>query len=83
MGSHAVVFYIFMIINLYETTIAHSGYDLPYTFFDGKDHAFHHSHIDSMYGSFFLIMDKILGTDKKFKEHLARQEKKKLAEKSQ
>jgi sterol desaturase/sphingolipid hydroxylase (fatty acid hydroxylase superfamily) len=76
LNSHMVVVFIFTTIVMFETTIAHSGYELPYTFFDGKDHAYHHSHIESMYGSFFLILDRIMGTDKGFKEYLLRQAKK-------
>jgi sterol desaturase/sphingolipid hydroxylase (fatty acid hydroxylase superfamily) len=67
---HLITFFVWSFIMMYETTIAHSGYDFPWTLVDARPHAFHHSHYCDNYGSFFLIWDKLLGTNSTYLSHL-------------
>jgi sterol desaturase/sphingolipid hydroxylase (fatty acid hydroxylase superfamily) len=66
-----------MILATCESTIAHCGYDLSFFFVDGKEHSYHHAHADSMYGSFLMLFDKIMGTDKQYKNYLSKLKAKK------
>lgn len=60
-----------------ETTLAHCGYNFPYVFVDGREHAYHHSHFQDNYGAWFNLWDKLLGTDKNWRKYEAKKEKEK------
>jgi len=73
-NAHLVTRLIWTFVYSIESFIAHSGYDIP----SAKAHYFHHSHphTPANFGSFFLIWDKILGTDQYYKDYLKREESK-------
>jgi sterol desaturase/sphingolipid hydroxylase (fatty acid hydroxylase superfamily) len=73
MGSHILVFWIWLAIALTFTIDAHSGYSFWISPFNklpfqvGSDrHDFHHSHNVGCYGAAFRFWDNIMGTDKAF-----------------
>lgn len=92
---HLLTYWIWMSVMLLETTLAHSGYDFPYCFVDGSEHAYHHSHYQNNYGkilfitkygnqgSWFTIWDKLMGTDKEWKKYMQRKKLKKESEKKE
>lgn len=78
MRSHLYTCALWMIIRMWETLDAHSGYDFPFSpwrllspLMLGPDgHDWHHSHNRGNYGV-FRFWDWILGTDKEYKKWLA------------
>lgn len=80
---HCVTLMAWTLLQITESSEAHSGYDLPWSPFvltrDGGRHDFHHSHAggpegmgtSGSYASWFEFWDKICGTDKSFKKFLA------------
>jgi len=78
--SHIFTMYLYMVLQMAETTLAHCGYQLipSNCLLDSREHAYHHSHIQSMYGSWFTLVDKLFKTDiqyKQYKEKLQQQDK--------
>ena len=76
MGSHILVFWLWLAIALTFTIDAHSGYSFMISPFNklpfqvGSDrHDFHHSHNVGCYGAAFRFWDSIMGTDKAFIEY--------------
>ncbi|KAL0484598.1 4,4-dimethylsterol C-4alpha-methyl-monooxygenase [Acrasis kona] len=69
--SHMVTFFIWTFVMMIESSIAHCGYDFPFLNFiqDARVHAYHHSHYMDNYGSYFNLWDKLLGTNKNFKQY--------------
>ena len=76
MGSHVLVFWLWLSMALTFTIDAHSGYyflispfnKLPFQV--GSDrHDYHHSHNVGCYGAAFVFWDWIMGTDKHFLEY--------------
>jgi sterol desaturase/sphingolipid hydroxylase (fatty acid hydroxylase superfamily) len=86
MGSHVLVFWLWLAIALTFTIDAHSGYSflispfnkLPFQV-ESDRHDFHHSHNVGCYGAAFRFWDSVMGTDKAFLEFEAAQRKKKEA----
>ena len=75
MRSHLFTYFVWQTVMQTESILAHSGYNLPFVpIVDGREHAFHHSHIQANYGSWFLIFDKLFGTDQPFKLWLKKKE---------
>ncbi len=76
MGSHILVFWLWLAIALTFTIDAHSGYYFLFSPFNklpfqvGSDrHDFHHSHNVGCYGAAFTFWDSVMGTDKQFLEY--------------
>jgi len=91
LGSHLSITLIWFWFRLLETGDAHSGYAFPWSPFNmfpaiqgGPDrHDFHHSHNVGNYGAFFTFWDRLMGTDKayrEFKKNEVEQNKKKRTE---
>lgn len=81
-SAHAVEVWSYLVIRLWETIDAHSGYSFPWSpwkllpFQGGPDrHDFHHSHNVGNYGM-LAFWDWICGTDKAYREWKAKQEEK-------
>ena len=75
MKSHPLTFWLWLVIRLFETVDAHSGYSFPFSPFHifywqggSERHDFHHSHNIGCYGSFTIFWDWICGTDKAFND---------------
>jgi sterol desaturase/sphingolipid hydroxylase (fatty acid hydroxylase superfamily) len=76
---HAVVFWFYFLLRMWETVDAHSGYKFPFspwallTWIQGgsEPHDWHHSH-GHKHGNFgmFRIWDHLCGTDKAYKQWL-------------
>ncbi|XP_013413905.1 methylsterol monooxygenase 1-like [Lingula anatina] len=79
--THFVLLWVWVAFRLMETIDVHTGYDIPHLFhlipFYGgaKAHDFHHMNFVGNYSSTFTYWDKICGTDKQYKEYLAKQKK--------
>lgn len=76
MGSHILVFWLWLAIALTFTIDAHSGYSFLISPFNklpfqvGSDrHDYHHSHNVGCYGAAFRFWDSVMGTDKAFLEY--------------
>jgi sterol desaturase/sphingolipid hydroxylase (fatty acid hydroxylase superfamily) len=87
MGSHVLVFWLWLAIALTFTIDAHSGYTFLMSPFNklpfqvGSDrHDFHHSHNVGCYGAAFRFWDSVMGTDKAFNDYEAARLKKLHAE---
>jgi len=83
MGSHVLVFWVWLVIRIGEIVDTHSGYEFkysPYSMFKwqgGADrHEFHHSHNTGCFGSFTIFWDQICGTDEKYNQYRARKDAK-------
>jgi sterol desaturase/sphingolipid hydroxylase (fatty acid hydroxylase superfamily) len=81
-GSHFIVFLIWIILRLMETIDAHSGYSFSFSpfgllpFQGGVErHDFHHSKNVGCYGSFTIFWDSVLGTDQAFLEFQKKKQK--------
>ena len=80
---HLVTYVLWLIIRVFETLDGHSGYEFPWSPFrllpmsaSAQYHNYHHTHNDGNYGSFFMIWDTLLGTNKYYFKYLANAEKK-------
>ncbi|CAF2411383.1 unnamed protein product [Rotaria sp. Silwood2] len=69
--THIFTLCLWVAIRLYQTVIAHSGYDFPYISTQywlpelmpgALAHDYHHQHGKWSYGSFFSIWDQLMGT---------------------
>jgi sterol desaturase/sphingolipid hydroxylase (fatty acid hydroxylase superfamily) len=76
MGSHILVFWLWLAIALTFTIDAHSGYYFSISPFNkfpfqvgSNRHDYHHSHNVGCYGAAFTFWDSIMGTDKSFLEY--------------
>jgi 4-alpha-methyl-delta7-sterol-4alpha-methyl oxidase len=66
LGSPFAIVMVWMVIRTLETADAHSGYAFTSS---ASRHAFHHLHAQrGCYGSFFSPWDRLLGTDKQWRE---------------
>ena len=79
MGSHILVFWLWLGIRIGEIVDTHSGFEFkysPYSLFwwqGGADrHEFHHSHNVGCYGSFTVFWDLIMGTDDAYNKYRQR-----------
>jgi len=74
MGSHIFTLYMWLLLRLWETVDAHSGYALPFPlspfslFGVAEQHDYHHSQNKGCFGSFFGVWDWICGTDADYKK---------------
>jgi len=74
MGSHIFTLYMWLLLRLWETVDAHSGYALPFPlspfslFGVAEQHDYHHSQNKGCFGSFFGLWDWICGTDADYKK---------------
>lgn len=82
LSSHLVTVAVWLVIRMLKTCDAHSGYNFPWSPFnagfpmnEARRHDFHHSANMGSYGSFFVVWDRLCGTDNAFK---ARQRKNKM-----
>lgn len=76
-GSHIIVFWVWLAIRIGEIVDTHSGYNFewsPYSLLPwqgGADrHDFHHSHNDGCYGSFTIFWDQLMGTDAAYNRYV-------------
>lgn len=83
--SHMWTLATFVVLRMLKTCDAHSGYNFPASPFnwgfplnEAKRHDFHHSANMGSYGSFFVVWDRLCGTDKPFKIRQEKNEKKSL-----
>ena len=81
MGSHAVVYWLWIAFRIAKTCDAHSGYRFewsPFALLPGsltaEQHDFHHSHNVGSYGSMTNFWDWLCGTNKEFYEYKASQQ---------
>ena len=72
--THLLTMSIWVFIRMLKSTDAHSGYNFPFSPFnlgfplnEAKRHDFHHSANVGSFGSFFVVWDRLCGTDKAFK----------------
>ena len=66
LGAHLITFGLWVAIRVYETVAAHSGY--AFTSIASR-HAYHHLYAArGCLGSFFGLWDRIMGTDKHWRE---------------
>lgn len=66
LGTHLLTFGIWVVIRVFETVEAHSGYAFTRL---ASRHAFHHLYAaKGCLGSFFGIWDRVMGTDKQWRE---------------
>lgn len=70
-NTHIFTLQLWVAVRVYQTVIAHSGYNFPYIstqywlpeLMPGAiAHDFHHQHSNWNYGSFFSVWDRIMGT---------------------
>jgi sterol desaturase/sphingolipid hydroxylase (fatty acid hydroxylase superfamily) len=83
MGSHVIVFWMWLVIRIAETVDAHSGYDFKFSpfsflpFFNGSSrHDFHHSHNVGCYGAMSTAWDCMMGTDIEYLKYKDRDDRK-------
>lgn len=74
MGSHALVFWMWIAFRQTEAINAHSGYQFFPEFIckwcsGGRFHEFHHSHNIGNYGALTTIWDSLMGTDSAYLEY--------------
>jgi sterol desaturase/sphingolipid hydroxylase (fatty acid hydroxylase superfamily) len=86
MGSHPVTLFAWLVLRVWETVDAHSGYSFKWSPFKmfwwqgGPDrHDFHHSHNIGCYGSFTIFWDWFCHTDQAFLDFTEKQRRAKLA----
>ena len=66
LGTHLFTYGLWVVIRVFETVEAHSGYAFTRI---ASRHAFHHLYAaKGCLGSFFGIWDRIMGTDRKWRE---------------
>lgn len=66
LGTHLLTFGLWVVIRVFETVDAHSGY--AFTRLESR-HAFHHLYAaKGCLGSFFGIWDRIMGTDRQWRQ---------------
>lgn len=80
---HLATYIFWLIIRVFETLDGHSGYEFPWSPFrllplsgSAQYHNYHHTHNDGNYGSFFMIWDTLLGTNKSYFKFLSENDKK-------
>ena len=66
---HIGTYALWLVLRIWKTTEAHSGYDFPITPFgclpftgSSRFHNYHHLHFKGNYGSFFIFWDYLCGT---------------------
>eukprot|EP00039_Didymoeca_costata_P016828 m.306817 g.306817 ORF g.306817 m.306817 type:complete len:275 (+) comp16457_c0_seq16:240-1064(+) len=82
--SHVVILWMSMVLKIWQSVDAHSGYDLPFPLSPfstlyGMDcspaHNFHHSHNIGNYGGYFTFWDHVCGTNKAYQAFLEKKKK--------
>jgi len=81
--NHFVLLWAWVVIRLFETIDVHTGYDIGYLnlfhfipFYAGsRFHDFHHYNFHGNYASTFTFWDKLMGTDRQYKEFKAKNAK--------
>jgi sterol desaturase/sphingolipid hydroxylase (fatty acid hydroxylase superfamily) len=75
-SCHFFTFLMWSAFKISEGANSHCGYDFPWMplgkipFSGGSDwHDYHHSHNKGIYGDFFFIWDKLMGTDVDYQKH--------------
>jgi sterol desaturase/sphingolipid hydroxylase (fatty acid hydroxylase superfamily) len=78
---HYITWSMWLIIRVAETSDGHSGYEFSWSPFrllplsgSAKYHDFHHTNNLGNYGSFFIIWDTLMSTNKAYFRHLAKKE---------
>jgi sterol desaturase/sphingolipid hydroxylase (fatty acid hydroxylase superfamily) len=70
LGAPFTTLCVWIVVRIFETAEAHSGYALTTS---GSRHAYHHMHAhDGCYGSFLGLWDTLLGTDRAWRAWRAR-----------
>ena len=71
---HVCTVAVWVVLRMLKTCDAHSGYNFPaspfnvgFPFNEAKRHDFHHSANIGSYGSFFVVWDRLCGTDAAYK----------------
>lgn len=68
-----VTILLWIFLATWETTEAHSGYELPFSPFSligvSTHHDFHHSHNVGCFGGWFALWDRFCGTDQAYNQH--------------
>ncbi|EFC44250.1 C-4 sterol methyl oxidase [Naegleria gruberi] len=79
---HLFWYCLWIVFKMMETSYVHSGFDFKLNPFKWltNEHAYHHSHYQDNYGTWYGVMDRIFRTSIHFEEH---SEKKKQAKKDQ
>lgn len=76
MGMHPILVFIFVALRVSESADAHCGYAFPWSIWrlgrPGDRHDFHHSHNIGNYGAWFTFWDRVCGTDKAYREYIAK-----------
>eukprot|EP01126_Amoeba_proteus_P029637 TRINITY_DN2925_c0_g2_i7.p1 TRINITY_DN2925_c0_g2~~TRINITY_DN2925_c0_g2_i7.p1 ORF type:complete len:142 (-),score=15.07 TRINITY_DN2925_c0_g2_i7:135-560(-) len=74
-SNHIITAVVWNVVLVLESTNAHCGFRIPFAP-DARAHDFHHSEpgCPANFGAFFLLWDKIMGTDKPYNDWLRRQE---------
>lgn len=73
LNSHIMTVFIWIMVRMFKTCDAHSGYNFPFSpfnvgfpFNEASRHDFHHSMNAGSFGSFFTVWDHLCGTDKTY-----------------
>jgi len=79
---HLATYILWLIIRVCETLDGHSGYEFSWSPFrllplsgSAQYHNYHHTNNDGNYGSFFMLWDTIMGTNRNYFKFLNEQEK--------
>lgn len=83
--NHLIVMWLWMMVRVLETVEVHSGYEIPYLsplhlipgYAGTRFHDFHHMNFNGNYASSFIWWDRLMGTDKQYRDHLKSQSIKK------
>jgi sterol desaturase/sphingolipid hydroxylase (fatty acid hydroxylase superfamily) len=79
---HYATVLLWFILRVFETTDGHCGYEFPWSPYrllpfsgSATGHDYHHSHNDGNYGSFFILWDTFMKTNKNYYEYLCKKQK--------
>lgn len=79
--AHIFTFLLWLTVRIFETVDAHCGYEFPWSparllpfSITTAHHEYHHRHNQGCYGSMFMILDSLYGTDKSFIEFQQKEE---------
>ena len=67
LGAHPATVLLWFFLRMLETIEAHSGYAFPFTPWTDR-HAYHHEFNRGNFGAFLSVWDRLLGTDKSWRE---------------
>ena len=86
---HLVTYVLWLIIRVFETLDGHSGYEFSWSPFrllplsgSASYHNYHHTNNDGNYGSFFMVWDTVMGSNKNYFNYLEKENEGELKKKS-